>query len=93
MSSNQMEETKQSVMDAAGKTKECGEQKAGEAQQKLGTANKSDDPSFADQAKEKAQQAKEGAANAKEKVTGAIGDTWAKTKENFNNVNQYPDKK
>ncbi|CAM6113241.1 unnamed protein product [Calypogeia fissa] len=93
MSSNKMEETKQSVMDAAGQAKETGEQKAGEAQQKLDDANQSNDQSFADKAKEKAQQVKEGAANAQEKMTGAIGDGWAKTKENFNNVNKYPDNK
>ncbi|CAM6088050.1 unnamed protein product [Calypogeia fissa] len=86
MSSDKMEETKQSVTGKAGEANK-------EAKSQLDAANKSKDPSFADRAKEKAHKVKEGAANAQGKMTGAIGDGWAKTKEKFNNVNQYPDKK
>ncbi|CAM6100754.1 unnamed protein product [Calypogeia fissa] len=86
MSSDKMEETKQSVMGKAGEANK-------EAKSQLDAANKSSEPSFADRAKEKAQQAKEKATAAQGKVTGAIGDGWTKTKDKFNNINQYPDKK
>lgn len=79
MSSDKVAETRQTVVESADKTKVFGEEKAGHAQEEfdaankeaeaqLDAANKSDDPSFVEQAKQKAAKAKEAAGNAHQKV-------------------------
>lgn len=83
MSSDKMSQVKETAVGKAEETKQFGEEKAGDAQKQfdsankeaekqMDAANKSDDPGFADQAKEKAGQAKTAAADAQGKVSNNL---------------------